>query len=85
MLRGTLTSIPEANKAGHRESHSRPSSLLQKEPHVSWARVLCSDLGGGGVRFASGSPILYTGNRLAWIFTKTNFIDSHRPPGQALR
>ena len=48
MLRGTLTSIPEANKAGHRESHSRPSSLLQKEPHVSWARVLCSDLGGGG-------------------------------------
>ena len=48
MLRGTLTSIPEANKAGHRESHSRPSSLLQKEPHVSWARVLSSDLGGGG-------------------------------------
>lgn len=49
MLRGTLTSIPKANKAEHRESHSRPSSLLQKEPYVSWATVLCSDLGRGYV------------------------------------
>lgn len=36
MLKGTLNSVPKANKACHRESHSRPSSA--KKPY-GWAHI----------------------------------------------